>query len=268
MLCATAAGANLSRWTQRLPVVWPAGVVVRDDFSLANMPGRLGPFVQVDSDLTGDGRPDGEIILSRGDMELLGIGGGRDRDRYAARQSNWYSCRIYRDERVTDPASPFRYWRLEIYYYTGIGDQVPHVPERCLAAAGSRITGSGSLPVSLNRPGWPDRAEMRKIIYVEPPGKSLLPRTFVQYYMFSLNGRPEQAWEKVRLEILMPSLDLARRCYFAKMQFAPLGSPADQSRADEKAAEFAGHALPAALANLPTGMDVETQNKASRDGGN
>jgi hypothetical protein len=79
----------------------------------------------------------------------------------------------------------------------------------------------------------------------------------VQYYVFSLNGRPEESRNQVRLQLTDPRV---RYAYFAKIQFGLRMSVNDVAMADERAKEFLGVALPEALRMLPMPQDVERLN--------
>ena len=83
-------------------------------------------------------------------------------------------------------------------------------------------------------------------------------KKFAQYYVFSLNGRPESSWEVVRARLsLSPWL---RHCYFAKIQFASYGEVTDPQRTEREAGEFVKHCLPSVLEMLPTGETVDRLN--------
>ena len=77
----------------------------------------------------------------------------------------------------------------------------------------------------------------------------------VEYYVFSLNGSPETSWEFVRLNILSP---LVQYCYFAKVQFSPMGTGeiGEFSESDAAAEGFLNAFLPVVLKALPSTVDV------------
>jgi hypothetical protein len=243
LLC-TAAG--LRKWVEREPVPWPEGVEVNEKFRMTSLPTRMGSFVMV----PGSGADIAEDI-----MKSLMIGTSTDKERRPRRRSNWYAVATYRDERVTDERAPFRDWRLEMYYYTGVRDRVPHVPERCLTAAGATVQRPVEVKFQISDPNsaWtPEAAFQRTDYVVEGQGKRREEGS--EYYVFSLNGEPENSWEKVRLELSYPWV---KYCYFAKIQFTPLFGAGDRQEADRRSRDFVNQCLPRLLRFLPTRQDVD-----------
>lgn len=266
ILAATAIGFEwtitaLKLVTEKKAIPWPAGTTVDPNtFRLENLPTEVdGRFVLVaDGELPGvknGDLPDGEIFVNDTEMEILGMGTDWDRARISERRSNWYIVRLYRDK--TKPANhPLLYWRLEVYYYTGALDTVPHVPERCLVVGGATLVDSADTILQVPQaPGpWGEPLAFRRTLYEVSDRRSSGVRQFVQYYLFSLNGKPESSWEKVRLGLTSPFL---RYCYFAKVQFAPLGEVTDVGEADRAAGDLMNCFLPIVLRNLPTPEDIE-----------
>jgi hypothetical protein len=262
--------AYLLGWAlQKEPVPWPEGVVVDpESFRMGNFPDSLdnGRYVlAADGELTGkkDGLPDGDMLLTPDDLDALGIGNTWDKQRIADRQSNWYLIRIYRDE-TRPPGDPLRYWRLEVYYYTGARDTVPHVPERCMAESGAMLVGSADMPVSVPAAskGWDEGLSVKRALFEMTDKARGTTSRLVQYYVFSLNGKAETDWEKVRFTLVRPTI---KYCYFAKIQIAPMGQVASEELADAAAADFANAFLPMVVRALPSSRDVETL-KAAHDG--
>lgn len=259
ILTLTAVGWGAAvRWlgivTQKKPVPWPEGVVLDEDHRLLSLPERLGPFERArDGELTRDnktdGKPDGEIVYTQTDMDSLGVGTDFDRTRFKDRRSNWYVSRVYVDRR---PNAVPRYWRLDLTYYTGGLDLVPHVPDICLWAGGMSVLGSDG--VAFTVPGcsgdWGRAVRFRRTRYEDKAG-----RMFVEYYGFSLNGVPQDTREKVRGKLLNPFM---RYSYFAKIQFSPLWMSVENlEETDRKAEEFLRHALPEILKVLPSARAVK-----------
>jgi hypothetical protein len=247
------------RWaTRKEAVPWTAAVRVDGKCRVVSFPDRLGPYVLVgdgEIDKTTDGRADGDIVLEEDVLESLKINTALDQRRLGARRSNWYLTRIYRDTRV-ESSNPFRYWRLEVYYYTGGLDKVPHVPDRCLVAGGATLLSSASGRLAVGVPGisppW-DRLTFNRVGYEMTDRLGLDVKRYVQYYVFSLNGRPEGSWEKVRLGLTKPWV---RHCYFAKIQLAPTSPITDFAQADQAAVDFLNMFLPAVVALWPLPSDV------------
>jgi len=255
-------GAHAQQWAmQKESVPWPDGVAVdAETFRWSSLPTTLaGRYVlAADGELSGgqiDGIPDGEISVPSDVMTTLGIGTGWDKKRIADRKSNWHVIRIYRD--TTRPArDPLRYWDLEVYYYTGALDTVPHVPERCLAASGATLLSSADITASapLAVAPWDEPFRVHRAIFERSDEYSFDSKRILQYYFFSLNGQPESSWKKVRLTLANP---LVRYCYFAKIQFSPKGHVSDTSEADRAAGEFLDSFLPIVSRAIPSRSDVK-----------
>ena len=235
-------GIRLLEWaTHKEPVPWAKGVRIDPATRrLLTLADQFGPYRM---------RPkNGEIVLDEPTLELLGIKTPlHDGARVARRSSNWYVSRVYRD---SGESAQRRSWRLSVYYYTGGLDRVPHVPERCLVADGARWLDSRTVrfEAATGPAPWAGGVPFRRALFARRGGK------FVQYYTFSLNGRPECSWEVVRATLsLSPWM---RHCYFAKIQFAPYGEVANLEEADRAAARFAEHFLPEVLRALPMPPDV------------
>jgi len=268
ILATTAVGWSVAIDQLRLvinkqPVPWPDGVVVSEDFRLISLPDTLGPFEKVtgdgvlDKNPDGtprlDGQPDGEEILRKDVMETLGVGTSFDELRRDRRRSNWYVSRIYRDTRKN---SRYLYWQLMVTYYTGGMDRVPHVGERCLVAGGLTVTASERVDfkVPAARSPWDTSLPFRRVQYERPGGPDMRDMQHAEYYTFSLNGRPEDSWTSVRRELAKP---WRKYCYFAKIQFRPIGEVRDVAVADECAQDFLNYMLPGMLAALPMPSDID-----------
>ena len=260
IVACTAVAVRAVGWTEKLPVPWPEGVRVGEDWRLESPPlDKIGPFELERGDgvvRKRDGKPDGEVVLRSADLKALGIGTSYDSDRYPHGSSNWYVARIYRDTRRRAPDrrrhDPYSHWQLEVYYYTGIRDKAPHIPERCLLAGGVTIVSSGGSEFEAPRcPGPWNRTTFRRTVYERSVGNMARPFQGVEYYVFSLDGKPTNTPEAVRLHLANP---LVRYCYFAKIQFSPagIGGIRDLNEADSRAQEFVKHFLPEVLKVLPT----------------
>ncbi len=247
-------------WVVKMPVPWPEGVVVDKQFRLLSLPARFGPYVRVAKDglfSKADGKADGENIFKPDDVRSLGLGSTYDKARYPHRRSNWYVSRIYEDERISDERHPHKFWRLDVTYYTGLRGKVPHVSERCLWVAGATVL--SRKPVAFRAPQarkpWDQYIDFQRVYFeLGRPGE--IPTEAVDYYVFSLNGKPERSWEYVRLKLSLP---MPRYIYFAKIQFSPMArSRVDTVEgADEAAAEFIKHALPGIVQMLPSAEDID-----------
>jgi hypothetical protein len=251
---------------QAEPIPWPDDVRMHEgEHRLASLPTKLGHFERVESDgLLGepDGKIDGEVIFEDKLLEQLTIGTtSTDKERYPQRRSNWYLARIYRDTR-RDPRDPLAFWHLQIFYYTGTRDTVPHIPERCGVAGGAVQTGGETLMFDiLGRGPWKEPVPIRRVNFEQQDltGAGFLPTKTATYYVFSSNGKPEPSREMVRLSL---NNLFQRHNYFAKIQFQPLGAVADLAAVDDAAEKFAANVLPSVLFMLPMPDDV----KALEDG--
>ncbi|HOF17556.1 MAG TPA: hypothetical protein PK082_01505 [Phycisphaerae bacterium] len=252
-------------------VPWPALVRVNEQtFQLESLPESLGEyrFVQADGELfyndkgepLYDGKPDGEITLETDVMETLGVGSSLDASRVKTRTSNWYLSRIYRKGPAPSSAyerKPFQYWQLDLTYYTGGIDTVPHVPERCLVASGARLIGGADVTfeVPMLPAPWDGPLVFRQTRYEVWDDATLTAKLYVQYYIFSYNGRPENDWRRVRLDLANPWS--ARHCYFAKVQFLPRNEILNLQDADRAAEEFVRNVLPSILQQFPMPKEIE-----------
>jgi hypothetical protein len=240
---------QLGIWTAKKPISWPEGVQVDSkDFKNISLPERFGPYRMVE-----------DIDQKEDILETLKIGTMLDRQRYNARQSNWYVTRLYEDTRE-DERSPYRYWYLDLVFYTGGETTVPHVPDICAQAGGARLIGREVQTISVPKaqPPWKNNTPMVALSYERTYEGKL--QQFVQYYLFCINGLPEEDRNQVRLRLL----DLWKRyVYYAKLQFFPPAAVrGNLDQADEKAAEFLRHAMPAVLSQLPTAERMEQINES------
>jgi len=195
--------------------------------------------------------PDGERVYGSEMMESLQIGTSVDKKRVARRRSNWYLSRVYLDTRKR-PGQKYRRWHLDVVYYTGGLDKIPHVPERCLRAAGMTLRGGTDVEFHVPAaPGaWGRPFLCRRIDFENP--RTLPPTPGAQYYVFSLNGAPEHRWTTVRDRLSWPFG--MKHAYFAKIQFdadEPRRAGADLDGMDEATREFLGHVLPEILKTIP-----------------
>ena len=246
------------------PVPWPADVQVDEDHRLLSLAKRFGPGdryrrVEVDGVFDRkrdgqpdpDGTPDGETIHRQDLLDALAIATTFDRTRYHSRRSNWYVARTYQD---TKPQGGYRYWRLDVTYYTGWLDKVPHVGERRIVAGGGTVLETTTIEFdTTNAPeGWGPKMPCRRITFAinGPRG----PVKYVQYCMFSLNGRPETDWKQVRFKLQNP---FQLYSYFATIQFSPRHPVRSVDKADRAAQAFILAALPEMLKTLPMPADIE-----------
>jgi len=254
------------------PVPWPEPVEVnRATFQNTGFPLAFGTYHRAEDDelceLRGrpadeDYDPDGEITIEAETLEALKIGTALDEGRVDDRQSNWYVSRLYVDD-SKKRGERFKVWRANVYYYTGVRDQIPHVPEACLAAGGATIVESSTIVFTAGdcRPPWNGPVTFRRTHWrVEHDGKLY---NYVQYYVFSMNDEPVNDRNAVRFKLMWPWV---KHSYYAKIEFSPDGPISAESdddseshnAADAAAARFVKQFLPQVIKALPTREAVNT----------
>ena len=265
-----------STMARKVPVPWPEGVEVdRQTYRNTSFPLTFGPYRRLEDDELGalagrpgdeDNDPDGEITIVPEGLEALKIGTALDESRIDNRRSNWYVCRMYVDA-DKKRGGPFKLWRTNMFYYTGVRDQVPHVPEICLVATSATIVDSSEIAFTAGhcRPPWNGPLTFKRTHWrVQRYGRSF---NYVQYYVFSVNDEPVSDRNEVRLKLISPWVE---HSYWAKIEFSPAGSistgtdddPAAHASADKAAAEFVKQFLPQAIKALPTLETVEELDAA------
>jgi hypothetical protein len=252
----------LGMYTQKFPVPWPEAVEVdKETWRNTSFPKQFGHYRRVEKDGSlnkeKDGRPDGEIVFEDTIMEALDIGTTLDSMRYENRSSNWYVARIYEDTR---PEARYPYWQLQVYYYTGLSDAVPHVPEICGQAGGGETK---ETPMQVRSPSlqppWDD-VEIKKVRITTLEDFREVPRE--EFYFFVFNGRPETDRITVRRKQSMPWIGFV---YFAKIQWSPLvGAGASLEGAEASAKDFMRAVLPHILKHLPDEKEVQKLNEKGR----
>ena len=248
------------------PVPWPEDVEVdHKTFQNVSLPKRCGPFVRAedgelyftrDDKPILDEEPDGEIRLKDDVLGPLKIGMGLDRQRVEDRRSNWYVCRMYIDTRKKR-GERYRIWRLNVYYYTGVRDQIPHVGEACLVAGGGEITDSSektfTVPLCRRSP-WDKPIAFRRTRWKALDRESQRWHDYVQYYVFSMNDEPINNRTTVRFKLMWPWV---KHSYYAKIEFSPHNPITDIDEADVAAEEFVKEFLPGVIDALPTRETID-----------
>jgi hypothetical protein len=173
--------------------------------------------------------------------------------------SDWYLSRIYSDSR--EPAgNPFyKYWYLDITYYTGGLDTVPHISAICLVAGGANILSETDFQVTLSDAPepWNKPLTLKRVLF------DVKGNRFLQYYLFSINGQPESSREIVRAKLANP---FDKYVYFAKIQIAPRFPVTDETEVDKKTREFINYCLPAVLKDIPLPSDIRQLKSANVSG--
>ncbi|KPK84706.1 MAG: hypothetical protein AMJ81_04935 [Phycisphaerae bacterium SM23_33] len=258
LLLAAAAGFHVAVRLLRIHLVKAAVPLPEaarlDGHWLANFPQALGPDI-----LGPDGRrvpryvlaPDGYRKLTEDVLRELGT---------TKHRLNWYYSAFYRDNQVTSiRAEDQRYFILDVTYYTGLVDPVPHIPEICLLAGGFAPLPGESASLTLELPDLPEpwrewrQIKVRRAAYALKDTFGAAVKS-AQYYVFSMNGEATDSRSRVRWDLTWPTRNY---CYFAKIQAAPGRPEASAAASDEVSLEFLRHAIPAALRFLPSADDVK-----------
>jgi len=140
-------------------------------------------------------------------------------------------------------------------YYTGIQDQVPHVPEECYYQGNSSLSGSRDIEFKL-----PDGRTypVRRLNFVPPRGGMHL---FV-YYTFIVNGDMYCDRETVRWRM---ARETERYLYYSKIELC-FQSPTDEQpppAMDDMAARLLGQIIPVLLKDhIPDVAALERQTAA------
>ena len=239
VVCLTGVAINLYK---------PSGVRVNSEYRLISLPEKIGPYELIDVK-----EFDEDLVRA------LGIGTSYDKERLPNRRSSWYGVGFYADQREGQN----QLWRMEIFYYTGLRDNVPHVPERCLDAGGVTVVSRDIVPLKsvAARAPWDKDVEFRRVYYrFSGTGGGVGARDGAEYYIFSVNGKPYNSPDRVRFELAKPTVTYS---YFAKIQFAAISSVGIESAAaaDDAAGEFINVMLPSMLNTLPTADDIEAMKQ-------
>ena len=166
----------------------------------------------------------------------------------------------YRDKRVP-PSQRGRYIRLDITYYTGPLEVVPHVPVRALTASAGRIDPAGTGPLVMTLPGLPQpwaealkKISVQRTVYVWTDRSTGGEERGALYHFFIVNGRPAHRWEAVRSET---TSRFRKHCYFAKVQVSLGGQGLhDVAAWDTFCQEFLRQAMPVVVEFLPSQTDL------------
>jgi len=263
------------------PVPWPEGVEIDGQtYQNITLPTTLGkyrraeegdlPWVE-DDPKNPDGKPDGEITIRSETLEELKIGTALDGERHKDRRSNWYVCRLYIDETGDEMSKQFPLWRLNVYFYTGVVDQVPHVAEKCLVAGGATIIAPANdaerfkaFQVSADpalRAPWNAPVEFKRTRWQVENKKNGRTDQYVQFYVFSMNDSPATDRNIVRLKLADPRVN---HSYYAKIEFSPANPVRDTELADKAAERFLAEFLPHVIRALPTRETIKLLDTTNR----
>lgn len=182
---------------------------------------------------------------------------------------------------------------VHLAYYTGMIDAVPHVPDRCMVAAGYNIkTQPENLPLPLDTSAWVIEGSPINLATGRPypavvidngftKERRLMPlgnfelrttefekqdqpeaRVFAGYF-FIANGRVTPTPTQVRMLAFQASEKYA---YYCKVQFFYYGSDATKEKFLSLVSEFLGDFLPELMQKLPDWSIIEHRDDSPRAG--
>jgi hypothetical protein len=243
----------IGKYFAKKPVPPPANAKF-DNHRLVNFPEKIGPYIlaadgELSRDNETDGEPDGLRVMREDDLDTLGT---------LRHDMNWYYMSCYRDTGAKAGSSG-QYIQLDITYYTGLLEAVPHVGERCIVAGGGTIDYSQCKPVPVNLlplsskwDKWQNVKVYRTTYEIRQKDGTVTRAS--QYHIFSMNGEPNYDWIRVRWD--MGALSL-KYCYFAKIQVTTRASEPDVEKSDAICGEFMRYVLPEVLQFLASPDDVK-----------
>ncbi len=156
---------------------------------LASLPGKLGSFEALEIENPDTGQMQIDRVLPEDFIHAL--------------ETDIYLDRIYRDSQTVEGLTPL----VSVFstYYTGKPDLVPHVPERCQAAAGYTPTGSETFEVDIPGLGLPgDKLTVRASSFAGTDTRTGQTRSFAIIYFFVANGKYLDDWKRVRWHLNAP----------------------------------------------------------------
>jgi hypothetical protein len=125
---------------------------------------------------------------------------------------------------------------LNVSFYTGLQDQVPHVPEECFIQGAFTQASDDTVEMKFSRMG--ERADIRRLSFVAP--RRIGTRTFV-YYTICVNGEFLSNRQWVRARMADPR---DTHLYYSKVEVGiQAGSQADLSQLDRTAEQVLDRVL-------------------------
>jgi hypothetical protein len=195
---------------------------------------------------------------------------------------------LYLDRKYVDQDDPDKGWiQLHIAYYTGMIDAVPHVPDRCLVAAGFNTrTQPQNLVLDVDTSDWRTDIEpvgddlvFPEISYRDPITRSALTvrmpigefrlrttefsrdemqdqRVFAGYF-FIANGRVAVTPEDVKMLAFRKSEQYA---YYCKVQFLSVGRELTEEQFIDRSGRFLEELLPELMRCLPDWTEILSES--------
>jgi len=135
----------------------------------------------------------------------------------------------YIDWVLADPSSPrarIKVVHLGVTYYTGVQDQVPHVPEECAYQGGMTQNGNKQI-LKWEMPHLRETVETAKVVFDDPQH---LGQRLIVYYTIAVNGEFLGDRDPVRLRMINPR---DTHLYYSKIEVSIFTSmDADQKELD------------------------------------
>lgn len=164
--------------------------------------------------------------------------------------------------------------KVHVAYYTGMLDTIPHVPDKCWVAAGSRPAGRDVYTIKLSRDDYRPDPDHPGMILADSTGfnKTVrLPsdeidvvifsgiddsgRKTTAMYFFLANGKPVASNHQVRFSFNMKD----RYSYYCKVEVMFPGV-SDPEKVKKHAGELLSDLLPEVMACLPDWTEVQSGN--------
>jgi hypothetical protein len=128
---------------------------------------------------------------------------------------------------------PWRVTQLFVTYYTGVQDQVPHVPDECYYQ-GAYIRDSDKV-LDIDMPDLGRRIAVRRLTFFPPPPRQSTDKVYV-YYVICANGDCYADRERVRLRMADWQ---ETHLYYSKVELTFDGvNDGDSPLADQQASEL------------------------------
>jgi hypothetical protein len=141
--------------------------------------------------------------------------------RLSAESEEELGTKEYMNWVVTDPNGTGERRRqiiLTVTYYTGVQDQVPHVPEECVYQAGMAQAEPKTI-IEWDLPRLGDRVEVARVVFDSP--QRIGSRLFV-YYTIAVNGEYRGDRDPVRIRMADPR---DTHLYYSKVEVSIYSAP-------------------------------------------
>jgi len=156
---------------------------------LTSLPSKLGSFEAVSFKNPNTGEMEIDRVLPEDFVHAL--------------NTDIYLDRSYFDSQTAEGLTPV----VSVFstYYTDKPELVPHVPERCQAAAGYTQTGSETFELKVADLGLPgDKLTVRASTFAGTDTRTGQTRSFAIIYFFVANGKYLDDWKRVRWHLNAP----------------------------------------------------------------